>query len=96
VIETVGPASGYIAVLVLALYINSEQVRTLYPKTVSLWILCPLLLYWITRLWFLARRGEMHEDPIVFALTDPASLLTGAAAVALVAAAVLGLGLAVG
>ena len=56
IFESVGPASGYAAVLVLALYINSGMVKTLYQRPWLLWLLCPLLLYWVTRLWFLARR----------------------------------------
>jgi 4-hydroxybenzoate polyprenyltransferase len=77
VIESVGPASGYLAVLVLALYLNSQQVRSLYAAPGVLWLVCPLLLYWVTRLWFLAKRGDLHDDPVVFACTDPSSLVVG-------------------
>jgi 4-hydroxybenzoate polyprenyltransferase/phosphoserine phosphatase len=65
-----GAASGYLAVLVLALYINSEQVKALYARPEAIWLLCPLLLYWISRVWLLARRDQMHEDPVVFAIED--------------------------
>jgi len=65
-----GAASGYLAVLVLALYINSEQVKVLYARPEAIWLLCPLLLYWISRVWLLARRDQMHEDPVVFAIED--------------------------
>jgi 4-hydroxybenzoate polyprenyltransferase len=92
VIETVGPTAGYLAVLVLALYVNSEPVTALYSNTAGLWLVCPLLLYWITRIWFLAKRGDIHEDPIVFALTDRVSLLAGVLVVVLVGMAALGLG----
>lgn len=92
VIETVGPTAGYLAVLVLALYLSSEQVAALYPNTAGLWLLCPLLLYWVTRVWFLAKRGEMDEDPILFALTDRVSLLAGLLAALLVGMATLGVG----
>lgn len=77
VIETVGPTSGYMAVLVLALYINSSQVTGLYTNPASLWLICPLLMYWLTRLWFLAKRGELDDDPLVYVLTDTASVITG-------------------
>ncbi|MCP3871009.1 MAG: UbiA family prenyltransferase [Gammaproteobacteria bacterium] len=70
-----GIASGYLSVLVLALYINSDQVRALYTHPEFIWLLCPLLLYWIGRVWFLARRNEMHEDPVIFATQDKRSLL---------------------
>ncbi|MBI5441695.1 MAG: hypothetical protein HY900_10870 [Deltaproteobacteria bacterium] len=69
----VGPASGYLAVLVLALYIESPQVVSLYSNQQALWLLCPLLLYWVTRLWFLVHRRGIHHDPVAFALKDPAS-----------------------
>ena len=70
-----GISSGYLSVLVLALYINSEQVKALYTHPEFIWLLCPLLLYWIGRVWLLARRGEMQEDPVVFAIQDRRSLL---------------------
>jgi 4-hydroxybenzoate polyprenyltransferase len=86
-IESMGPCSGYLSVLVLALYINSEQVKNLYPHGKLLWLLCALLLYWISRLWFWAKRGEMLEDPVVFTITDRNSLIVAAVGVAVMAAA---------
>jgi len=65
-----GSASAYMAILVLALYINSEAVRDLYRIPEVIWLLCPLLLYLVMRIWLLARRGEMHEDPVVFVIQD--------------------------
>ena len=73
-----GGASGYLSVLVLALYINSEQVVVLYRRPVLLWLACPLLLFYTGRMWLLAYRGEIHEDPIVATVRDPASYLVGA------------------
>ena len=72
-IASIGPTSGYIAVLVFALYINSDVVTTLYHSSFILWMICPLLLYWITRVWFLAHRQQMLDDPVLFALTDGVS-----------------------
>jgi 4-hydroxybenzoate polyprenyltransferase/phosphoserine phosphatase len=69
-IRSIGPTSGLLAVLVLALYINSPIVTKLYSTPQLLWLLCPLLIYWITRIWFLANRGQVNHDPIVFALMD--------------------------
>jgi 4-hydroxybenzoate polyprenyltransferase len=86
-LEAVGPASGYMAVLVLALYIQGEQVQTLYRHPRVLWLVCPLLLYWITRVWFFARRDALPDDPIVFALKDGVSLAAGVVAAAILAAA---------
>lgn len=86
-VETVGPTSGLLAVLVLALYLSSEQVQVLYRRVHLLWALIPLLLYWVIRLWFLARRGARLEDPVVFAATDRISLAVAAVAGALMLAA---------
>jgi 4-hydroxybenzoate polyprenyltransferase/phosphoserine phosphatase len=71
IIESVGPCSGYMAVLVLALYINSDVATKFYPTPICLWMLCPLMLYWITRIWFFARRRSLPHDPILFAVSDP-------------------------
>ena len=68
-----GTASGYVAVLVLALYIASGTARTLYARPQVLWLLCPLLLYWIGRIWLMAHRGLILDDPILFATTDRTS-----------------------
>lgn len=65
-----GAASGYISVLVLALYVSSNEVSRLYAKPTVIWMACPLLLYWVSRIWLLARRGIVHDDPLVFALRD--------------------------
>ncbi len=72
-----GTASGYLSVLVFALYITSPQVVMLYRAPAILWFAVPLLLYWISRVWFLAHRGELHEDPLLFALRDPQSYAVG-------------------
>lgn len=69
-IQSLGAASGYLSVLVLALYIDSPDSRALYHHPHYLWLLCPLLLYWISRTWAIAHRGVMHDDPVVFAVTD--------------------------
>lgn len=76
-IETLGPTSGYIAVLVLALYINSEQLRRYYSHAWAIWLICPVILYWVSRIWFLAKRGQLDEDPVVYSFHDPVSLLLG-------------------
>lgn len=75
---SMGGASGYLSVLVLALYINSEQVVALYRRPVLMWLVCPLLLFWISRMWLLAHRGQIHDDPIVATVRDPASYVLGA------------------
>ena len=66
-------SSGHAAVLVLALYISSDTVQTLYPRPEVLWLICPLLLYWMLRMVMTTHRGDMTDDPIVFAATDRTS-----------------------
>jgi 4-hydroxybenzoate polyprenyltransferase len=88
-IRSVGPAAGYSAVLVMAIYINSDMARARYAHPFLLWLVCPVVLYWITRIWFFAGRGALHEDPILFAIKDRVSWLAGASVVTLVALAAL-------
>ena len=64
------------SVLVLALYINSDQVVALYRTPLFLWLVCPLLLFWTSRMWLLAHRGRIHDDPIVATVRDPVSYVT--------------------
>ena len=79
-LAALGSAAGYVAVLVLALYVNGDHVRTLYAHPERLWLVCPLVLYWIGRVWLLANRGLVHDDPVVFALRDRVSWAVGALA----------------
>lgn len=72
-IQSLGGSSGYLAVLVLALYIDSTASESLYRHPHYLWLLCPLLLYWISRTWAIAHRGIMHDDPVIFAVMDNTS-----------------------
>jgi 4-hydroxybenzoate polyprenyltransferase len=72
-LAAMGTASGYLAVLVLALYITSGTAQVLYGRHELMWFLCPLLLYWISHVWLIAHRGRMHDDPLVFATRDRTS-----------------------
>ena len=65
-----GIASAFAASLVLALYMQSAIVQSLYRHPQLLWAIFPLCLYWLTRVWLLAERGELQEDPISFAVKD--------------------------
>ncbi len=73
-----GVSSGLISVLVLALYITSPQIYSLYPKPQLLYIICGLQFYWIERMWMMAYRGKMSSDPIAFMLTDRNSYMLAA------------------
>lgn len=72
-VQSLGAAAGYIGVMVFALYINSPESLELYGHPRVLWLLCPMLLYWISRMWIVSHRGDMDDDPIVFAATDRVS-----------------------
>jgi 4-hydroxybenzoate polyprenyltransferase/phosphoserine phosphatase len=72
-LAAMGIASGYMAVLVLALYINSDKAQALYGRYQLIWLLCPLLLYWISDMWLVAHRGKMSDDPLYFAVKDRTS-----------------------
>lgn len=82
-----GLCSGLMAVLVLALYIHSDEVRAIYETPEVLWLLCPVLLYWISRTWLLAGRGELMDDPLLFAVRDRASYVVLAVVLAVMTAA---------
>jgi len=69
-----GTASGYVAALVFMLYVDSSTVRAAYREPGLLWLVLPALLYWLGRIWLLAGRGQMQEDPVKFALSDRKSL----------------------
>ncbi|GMG84357.1 UbiA family prenyltransferase [Paralimibaculum aggregatum] len=70
----VAVAAAHAAVLVLALYIASPDVQALYRRPMMLWAACPVLLYWLVRIVLIGQRGEMHDDPLVFAIRDGTSL----------------------
>ena len=73
VLAAMGISSGFVAVLVLALFIDAPTTAMHYSSPRVLWVLCPLMLYWIGRIWVKTARGEMHDDPIVFSAKDRAS-----------------------
>jgi 4-hydroxybenzoate polyprenyltransferase len=75
-LASLGSGSGYVAVLVLAIYISSGKAEILYARYQVIWLLCPLLLYWISYVWLIAHRGAMLDDPLVFALKDRVSRIT--------------------
>jgi 4-hydroxybenzoate polyprenyltransferase len=82
-----GIGTGLLAVQVLALYIYSPEVRQLYARPELLWLMCPVMLCWIARVWLLAGRGELNDDPLIFALRDKGSYATAVcAALVLIAA----------
>jgi 4-hydroxybenzoate polyprenyltransferase/phosphoserine phosphatase len=87
-LQSLGTAAGYLSVLVLALYINSPEISALYRHPKVIWLLCVLMLYWVSRVWMVAQRGEMHDDPVIFALKDPVSIGIGALALIAVALAI--------
>jgi 4-hydroxybenzoate polyprenyltransferase len=75
-----GVAAGFASSLVLTLYMNSDNMRALYRNPNLLWLLFPLMLYWVSRVWILTSRGQMDEDPVLFAVKDRTTILVGVAA----------------
>jgi 4-hydroxybenzoate polyprenyltransferase len=69
-----GVSCGMGAILVLALYVNSPDVTRMYAQPILLWLIVPLLLYWVSRIWMKTHRGQMHDDPVVFAARDRTSM----------------------
>lgn len=74
-LSTAGLSSGYLAVVVFALYVSYPDVAMQYNSPLLLWLILPLLLYWLTRFWLLTTRGEMRSDPVLFTMTDRISWL---------------------
>jgi 4-hydroxybenzoate polyprenyltransferase len=87
-VQSLGVASGFAAVMVFALFINSDAVTGAYTRPYFLWTLCGTLLYWISRMWLKAVRGEMHDDPLLYAVRDRASIVMLAISLTAVAVAV--------
>ncbi len=87
ILRGIGLAATHATVLVMALYISSDDVQQLYNRPELLWLVCPLLLYWLLRMVMMTHRGYMTDDPIVFAARDRISIATIAASVLVVAAA---------
>ena len=84
-VQSLGLSAGYAAVLVLAFYLNSDAVVKLYRSPEFMWASVPVMLFWISWVWMKAHRGQMHDDPLIFALRDKASLIAGVAFTAVLA-----------
>ena len=80
-LRSFGTSSAFAAVMVFAIYISGSDVMKLYRRPQLLWLIMPFMILWLCRVWLLASRGELNEDPLVFALTDRMSLAIGAAIV---------------
>lgn len=86
-VTAMGTTSGYIAALVFVLYVDSAAVKASYREPALLWLILPVLLYWLGRVWLLAGRGQMQDDPVKFAMKDKVSLWCGALMAVIVALA---------
>ncbi len=78
IVSVLGVVASYTSILILALYITSPDVAVLYREPRALWVICLVMIYWLGRIWTLAHRGQMPDDPIVFALRDWVSIFCGA------------------
>jgi 4-hydroxybenzoate polyprenyltransferase len=88
VLLPLGAAAGYGAVFVVTLYLSSPEVRALYAHPMRLWLICPLLIYWISRVLIISNRNELHDDPVVFAITDRVTWATALCVAAVIATAI--------
>ncbi len=84
-----GTSSAYASVVVFSLYISGRDVTGLYAHPQRMWLITPIMILWISRVWLLASRGELDEDPVIFALTDRMSMLLGLAAVCAILLAII-------
>jgi hypothetical protein len=76
--------SAALIAVVMALYVTSPDVLVLYRNPHRLLLVCPILLFWSTRLWVKAYRGELHDDPVTVVSTDPATYVVGVLGAAIV------------
>ncbi|RYF08685.1 MAG: UbiA family prenyltransferase [Comamonadaceae bacterium] len=77
IVQSLGVAAGYTSVVVLALYLNSASVMMMYSTPELVWATVPILCFWVSRMWLCAARGQMHDDPLVFAFKDRFSVIAG-------------------
>jgi 4-hydroxybenzoate polyprenyltransferase/phosphoserine phosphatase len=86
---SLGVGSSFSAVVIFSLYVQSQDVRLLYSSPEFLLLLCPIVLYWLSRNWLLAHRGELKEDPVMLAIRDPVSYGVAVASAAVIAASMM-------
>ena len=86
-----GIAAGYASAVVLALYLHGDTVQALYKQPHAILVTLGVLVYWISWMWLQSHRGEMHDDPVIFAVKDRVSLACGAVFTASLVLATLGL-----
>jgi 4-hydroxybenzoate polyprenyltransferase len=87
-VRSFGTSSAFASVVVFSVYIGQPETQGLYHHHQRMWLMTPLMILWLCRVWLLASRGELDEDPVVFALTDPMSLLMGVGAVVIALASI--------
>jgi 4-hydroxybenzoate polyprenyltransferase len=90
-VQMLGITAGYAAVVVLSLYLNSDTVLMLYRSPEIMWGAVPVILFWVSWIWMQAHRGHMHDDPLVFAVKDRASVVAGTAFAVILALGAAGL-----
>jgi 4-hydroxybenzoate polyprenyltransferase len=89
VLLSLGVGSSFSAVVIFSLYVQSQDVRVLYSSPEFLFLLCPIILYWLSRTWLLAHRGELKEDPVTLAIRDPVSYGVALASAGVIAASMM-------
>ena len=87
-ISALGIGSSFSSVVILSLYVHSQEILALYRRPGPLLLLCPVVLYWLSRVWLRAHRGELHEDPVTLAIRDPLSYTLAAIMLVIIALSV--------
>jgi 4-hydroxybenzoate polyprenyltransferase len=87
-VSSLGSASGFIAVLIIVLYIHDPITLEKYTNPEWLWLILPALLYWISHMWLISHRGKMNEDPVLYAIHDQPSYIVGVICIAAVLLAI--------
>jgi 4-hydroxybenzoate polyprenyltransferase len=77
-----GVGAGLASIVIMLLYLANDAAPSgFYPHQGWLYAVPGIVLIWLMRVWVLSHRRELHDDPVIFALKDPASLLLGAVTV---------------
>jgi 4-hydroxybenzoate polyprenyltransferase len=88
ILQTMATTAGYVSILVFVLYANAPETAALYRSPHRLWLIAVILLFWVSRVMLMTERGEMHDDPVLFAVRDPVSLACAGGMAAVVLASI--------
>jgi 4-hydroxybenzoate polyprenyltransferase/phosphoserine phosphatase len=76
VLWPLGVGAAMCAVVVFGLFISAPDTAGRYATPSLLWLVAVGLVYWLARVWIKTCRGEMHDDPVIYAIKDRGSRIT--------------------